>query len=124
MDDLSCIRLLTASFSKQLAWYEELSRIARKTLSQLVLSRGDMTTVMATVVRKNKIVEMIEEEREKVRETADYYRTRKGRMSAPKTDLDHLLATLESAIKAFLDGEDQLQRYLECMMEKGGIVTR
>jgi hypothetical protein len=126
MDDSSCIRLLSASFSKQLEWYEELSRIVQKTLSQLILSRGDVTPVMASVLQKNRIVDMIAEEREKIRETADLYRQRKGQMKSclPKNDLDRILARSESAIKEFLDGEDQLKRYLEFMMEKKENVIR
>jgi hypothetical protein len=121
IDDSMCIRVLSASFSKQLEWYEELSRIVQKTLSQLVLSRGDMSKVFASVLQKRKIIDMIAEEREKIRETAALYRQRKEQISSslPKNDLDCLLAKSESAIKEFLEGEDQLKRYLEFMMEKG-----
>ncbi len=126
MDDSACISLLSASFSKQLAWYGELSRIVQKTLGQLVLSRGDTTAVMPSVVLKCKIIDMIAQERENIREVADFYRLRKETMmpSQPKTDLERLLAQSESAIKEFLDGEDQLKRYLEFVMEKHEYVTK
>jgi hypothetical protein len=126
MDDSTCIRLLSASFSKQLQWYEELSRIVQRTLSQLVLSRGDVRSVMASVLEKRKIVDMIAREREKIRETANFYRQRKDQIQSSllKNDLDRLLAKSESAIKEFLDAEDQLKRYLEFIMVKSEGVTR
>ena len=126
MDDSNCIMLLSASFSKQLIWYEELSRIVQKTLSQLLLSRGDVTSVMASVLEKRRIVDMIAEEREKIKETADLYKQRKDHMesSLSKNDLDCLLAKSESVIKEFLEGEEQLKRYLEFIMEKGESVTK
>jgi arsenate reductase-like glutaredoxin family protein len=69
---------------------------------------------------------MIAEERENIRETANYYRQRKDLMksSLTKNDLERLLAKSESAIKEFLDGEDQLKRYLEFFMEKSEGVAK
>jgi hypothetical protein len=119
------ISVLSASFSKQLTWYEELSRIDQKTLSQLILSRGDMTPVMASVVQKRSIIERISEERDKIKDIADLYRQHKDRMksSLPKNTLDSLLAQSEEAIKKFLEEENQLKRYLEYVMEKGNNVS-
>lgn len=69
---------------------------------------------------------MIAEEREKIKETADLYKQRKDHMesSLSKNDLDCLLAKSESVIKEFLEGEEQLKRYLEFIMEKGESVTK
>jgi hypothetical protein len=123
MDDFTCISQLTASFAKQLAWYGELSRIAQKVLSQLVLSRGDAAAVMAGFLQKRAIVDMIAQERGQIREIADFYQKRKEGMkpSALKNDLDLLLAKSEAAIREFLDGEDQLKRRLEFMMDKSQV---
>jgi hypothetical protein len=124
-EDSHYISILSASFSKQLAWYEELSRIDQKTLSQLILSRGDMTTVMASVLQKRSLIERISEEREKIKDIADLYRQNKDRITSPspKNTLDSLLAQSEEAIKKFLDEENQLKRYLEYVMEKGNNVS-
>jgi hypothetical protein len=125
IDESQSISVLSASFSKQLEWYEELSRIDQKTLSQFVLSRGDMTPVMASVRQKRSIIERISEEREKIKDSADLYRQNKERMTSSlrKNEFDCLLAKLETAIKKFLDGENQLKRYLEYVMEKGDNVS-
>jgi hypothetical protein len=120
MDASSAITLLSESFSRQLLWYEELTRIDRKALSQLVLSRGDMTPFLASMNQKRSIIEKIERERELIRNGADYYRENKETIpsSASKDGLERVLARSESAIKEFLDGENQMKRYLEFMMEK------
>ena len=59
---------------------------------------------MASVLEKRRIVDMIAEEREKIKETADLYKQRKDHMesSLSKNDLDCLLAKSESVIKEFL----------------------
>jgi hypothetical protein len=121
MEDSCCVAQLTASFTRQIQWYRELSRIVQKTLSQLVLSRGDVTPVIASVAQKNLIIDKIAEEREAIREASDFFRRRKSQMkpSPEKADLDRLLVSSESVIKEFLDGEDQLKRYLEFIMGKG-----
>jgi hypothetical protein len=125
MDDATAITSLSISFSKQLQWYEELTRIDQKTLSQLVLSRGDMTPLMTSVRQKCFIIGLIEGEREKIRGVAAFYQENKARIqpSPPKDHLDSILSKSETAMKEFLEGESQLKRYLEFMMEKKEMAT-
>jgi hypothetical protein len=118
MDASSVVALLSDSFSRQLLWYEELTRIDRKALSQLVLSRGDMTSVMTSMLQKRSIIEKIEQERAIIKESAEYYKENKARMasSALKDEWERILARSEAAMKEFLEGENQVKRYLEFMM--------
>ena len=116
----SAITILSNSFSKQLRWYEELAQIDGKTLSQLVLSRGDMAPLMASIRQKRSIIDLIERERSAIKDIAGFYSKNKAAMapSPQKDDLERILAASESAMREFLEGENQLKRYLEFMMGK------
>ena len=79
MNDSDLISLLSTSFTKQLTWYGELSDLVHKTLGQLVLSRGNVTQVMENFTRKQKILDMIVEERDHIRGSVDLWQNRKTR---------------------------------------------
>jgi hypothetical protein len=96
-------------------WYQELSGLVQKTLGQLVLSRGDVTQVMENFTHKQKILDMIVEERGRISGPVQLWQERKkGIKDGPASDeLDVLLKKTAAAISEFLDGEAQLKRYLE-----------
>ena len=121
MEDVALIALLSASFSRQLEWYEELCELVQKTLGQLVLSRGDVGPVMADIEKKQKLFERIAEERGRLAGPVCLWQDRKKNVRDSKAvrDLEMLLAKTETAIQTFLDGEDQLKRYLEHVLHKG-----
>jgi hypothetical protein len=106
---------LSTSFAKQFAWYRELSELVQKTLGQLVMSRGDVTLVMENFARKQKVLDMIVEERGRISGTVDLWQqNKKGIKAGPASDeLDALLKKTATAISEFLDNEAQLKRYLE-----------
>jgi hypothetical protein len=118
------ISLLSTSFTKQLAWYRELSELVHKTLGQLVLSRGDVTVVMENFTRKQKVLDLIVEERGRISGTVDLWQHHKKEIKAgPASDeLDALLKKTATAISEFLDGEEQLKRYLEHVKKPQGDV--
>jgi hypothetical protein len=125
MNDSDLVSILSASYSKQLAWYEELSRIVQKTLSQIILSRGDIAVITKSILQKQKIIDLIGEERDAIKESVELFKHRKAQLtiSGLTNNLDLLLAESESAIKEFLEGEDQLKRYLEHAMPLSGNVS-
>src|SRR5271157_5333823 len=123
MNDSDLISLLSTSFTKQLMWYRELSDLVHKTLGQLVLSRGDVTQVMENFTRKQKILDMIVEERDHISGSVDLWqKCKKGIKDGQAGDeLDDLLKKTAAMISEFLDGEAQLKRYLEHVKNpKGG----
>jgi len=123
MNDSDLISLLSTSFTKQLMWYRELSDLVHKTLGQLVLSRGDVTQVMENFTRKQKILDMIVEERDHISGSVDLWqKCKKGIKDGQASDeLDDLLKKTAAVISEFLDGEAQLKRYLEHVKNpKGG----
>jgi hypothetical protein len=122
MTDSDLISSLSSSFAKQLAWYCELSELVQKTLGQLVLSRGDVTLVMDNFTRKQKVLDMIVEERGRIGGTVDLWQHKKKEIKACQAsdELDALLKKTAAAISEFLDGEEQLKRYLEHVKKPQG----
>ncbi|MGB7568390.1 MAG: hypothetical protein WBM07_11045 [Chitinivibrionales bacterium] len=115
MNDSDLISLLSTSFAKQMMWYRELSNLVHKTLGQLVLSRGDVTQVMENFTRKQKILDMIVEERDHIGGSVDLWQKCKKSIKDGRAsdELDDLLKKTAAVISEFLDGEAQLKRYLE-----------
>lgn len=115
MTDSDLISLLSTSFSRQLAWYRELSGLVQKTLGQLVLSRGDVALVMDNFIHKQKILDMIVKERDRISGPVRLWQERKkGTDHGPAGgDLDALLEKTAASISEFLDSETHLKRYLE-----------
>jgi len=122
MNDTVIISELSASYSKQIRWYRDLSGLVQKTLSQLVLSRGNVAGVMGNFEKKQQIFSHIAEERRRISEAAAQWQTRKPHASSSREadKLDGLLSETETVIKEFLDGEEQLKRYLEHMARPVG----
>ncbi len=119
-DNEELLAALTDSYLRQLQLYRELSQLVQKALSQLVLSRGDAATIMAGVVQKGKIIDMLMEERKRIKTASVFYQSHKYRIPASpsREALADLLEKTEKAIKEFLEGEDQLKRYLKQVIEK------
>lgn len=121
MDDRALIQTLCSSFEKQQAWYSELTKLVQASLSKMVLSRGDMAGVMDTMARKQRIIEEIGNERERMKDLVGAWNQRKTELeSVPEgKELDRILAQTQKTIQAYLAGENQLKKYLEHLMEKG-----
>ena len=115
MDDALIISQLTESYLRQVAWYRDLSALVQKTLSQLVLSRGNVAGVMANFEKKQSIFSQIAAERLRISDLAAQWQVRKGSVSpcADADALNELLGTAQTTIREFLDAEDQLKKYLE-----------
>lgn len=111
-----------ADFSRgQLQRYGELRDITRKMLSQVVLSRGDISGVVDVFKRKQQLLGEISAERRNAREAIELWQQRKAavRQTQDTAELDNTLQQMESTIKEFLDSEEQLKRYLEHAAGKG-----
>jgi hypothetical protein len=115
MDDALIISQLTDSYSRQVAWYRDLSALVQKTLSQLVLSRGNVAGVMANFEKKQRIFSQIAAERLRISDVAAQWQVRKASVTscAGADALNGLLGTAQTTIREFLDAEDQLKKYLE-----------
>jgi hypothetical protein len=76
---------------------------------------------MGSFEKKQKIIAMIADERGRISAAAALWQERKrsAATSPAIIDLEGLLAKTESAIKEFLDGEDQLKRYVEHAARQG-----
>ncbi|HEX7509809.1 MAG TPA: hypothetical protein VF335_00780 [Chitinivibrionales bacterium] len=115
MDDALIISQLTDSYSRQVAWYRDLSALVQKTLSQLVLSRGSVAGVMVNFEKKQSIFSQIAAERLRISDVAAQWQVRKASVApcAGVEALNRLLGTAQTTIQEFLDAEDQLKKYLE-----------
>lgn len=120
MDDNLLISELTASFTKQLEWYKSLDQLVQKALSAMVLSRGDVSSVMPNVSKKQDLLNEIVAERTRIQDQAREWQERKSSIaSSPESEnLNNLLEQIGSAIKAFLKSEEQLKTYLEHLIKR------
>lgn len=121
MDNKTLIFTLIESYKKQLSLYRRLIEIVQKALGQIVLTRGDTTALMSAFSQKQELLDAIVNERASAEQAARLWKERKGAIpQGPDTrELDELLAKTEAAIREFLEGEEQLKKYLEHMMKKG-----
>jgi hypothetical protein len=117
--DASLVSILTESFARQGEWYRQLRANVQKTLSKMVLSRGDPSSVMANFAEKQKLLESIAHERERIKDQISLWQERKTRIavSAGTEDLNRILLETEGIIREFLDSEEQIRKYLQHMME-------
>jgi hypothetical protein len=115
------VRELRDSYRRQLAFYGALGETGRKILSRLVLSRGDFSGVKADFAEKQRLLECIEAERFKTNGQVKEWQERKAFVAGfeEARELDGVLREIEGSIRKFLDGEEQLKRYLERAMQKG-----
>jgi len=126
MDYGELIQTLTQSYSRQVERYKELQVIVQKILGQIAVSRGNFSGVMGFFEKKQHLLEIIEQEREQVKNDAELWQKEKDQIptSESTAGLYAVLAETELAIKAFLETEDQLQKCLEHhMAEKGNSST-
>ena len=106
---------LTRSYSLQLELYKKLHDNASKIYSQLVLSRGDLTRVMGQFSEKQRLLNALTAERERMQQQAQQWQQAKATVkpSDETEKLNAVLEKIEQAIKAYLDTEQQLERYLK-----------
>jgi hypothetical protein len=125
MDDTTLISALQASYKRQLSQYRSLASLVQKTLSQVVLTRGDMSGLVANFAQKKAILESILKERAEAEPLVLLWQERKA--AIPKTaqtaQLDSLLSNTQSVIREFLEGEEQLKKYLEHVVKRGKAVS-
>jgi mevalonate kinase len=119
-DDVTLIRTLTESFTKQYEWYLQLSDEMRRALSAVVMSQGDLYVLKECFNTKRELIHKIEQERHRLEPFIEQWQQRKKevRHLAEAQRLDSLLQETERAIQDFLNSEDQLKTYLERLMQK------
>jgi hypothetical protein len=114
------VTALIGSFSRQQKLYRSLCDIVHKILSQLVLTRGDVSSVMTLFEQKQNILAAIEKERSENTDAVEAWQQKKNSQESPSQELESVLAEMQHVIKEFLDAEDQVKRYLEHMVHKEG----
>lgn len=116
---------LVVSYERQLALYEELSSVVQKTLSQVILTRGDVSGLMGNFARKQDLLDGILKERAGAQPLVAMWQDRKAgvQQDGRTAMLDGLLLKTQTVIRGFLDAEEQLKKYLEHVVKKGGAVS-
>ena len=120
-NDTILIQVLKTSFSLQLQWYKELLDLDRKMMSRLVLSRGDMSGIVTGMENKNRLIDMIQMERDRTCSMVGLWQKRKNGLSNNDTDriaFDEILEQIESTIREFLREEDLLKKYIDGIIKK------
>lgn len=119
------ISSLLASYRRQLVLYKNLTAIVQKTLSQVVLTRGDVSGLKTSFEKKQLILDDIVKERTASEECVKLWQVRKNGIaqSAQSKELDSVLQATQSAIGEFLEAEEQLKKYLEHVVKKGAAVS-
>lgn len=104
----------------QLCWYRELGLLVQKILGKLILSRGDISGLVSGLEKKQKILSSIENERNRTSDYVKHWQERKNYVTNENEvqELNLILTDVENAIKAFLNEEDQLKKYIERLVEK------
>jgi hypothetical protein len=125
VDNTALIATLAASYRRQLEMYRTLTTLVQKTLSQVVLSRGDVSGVMDSFTRKQELIDAIVKERENIGDCVVLWQERKAglKQSPQSQELDELLKATQLVIKEFLEYEEQLKKYLEHVTKKGSPVS-
>lgn len=120
-NDTILIQVLKTSFSLQLQWYRELLDLDRKMMSRLVLSRGDISGIVTGMENKNRLIDMIQMERDKTCTMVGLWEKRKNELSNNDPDrvsFDEILEQIESTIREFLREEDLLKKYIDGIINK------
>jgi hypothetical protein len=125
MDDTSLISALVESYKRQLSLYRELAVLVQKTLSQVILTRGEVGGCKENFAQKQRILECIIKERSEAEPLVAQWQARKAavRNDDGAMRLDSLLSKTQSAIREFLESEEQLKKYLEHVVKKGSVVS-
>lgn len=117
MDDNDTIlmRDLTVSYQSQLARYRSLRDVVRQLMSKLILSRGDLSGMIASLEKKQQLLKDIESERDRTAPLVAHWETRKTLVSPGSGGelLNTVLQQIADTIREFLDEEDQLRKYIE-----------
>lgn len=119
-NDTILVQELKKSYSMQLCWYRELGLLVQKILGKLILSRGDISGLVSGLEKKQKILSSIENERNRTSDYVKHWQERKNYVTNENEvqELNLILTDVENAIKAFLNEEDQLKKYIERLVEK------
>lgn len=119
-NDTILIQELKKSYGMQLGWYRELGLLVQKILGKLILSRGDISGLVSGLEKKQKILSCIENERNRTSDNVKQWQERKMHVTNEDEvqELNSILTDVENAIKAFLNEEDQLKKYIERLVEK------
>jgi hypothetical protein len=125
MDDTTLISELVASYERQLSLYQELASVVQKTLSQVILTRGDVSGLMGNFTQKQKLLDRILKERANAQPLVTRWQERKAGIPPDSRTgrLDTLLQKTQTVIRGFLDAEEQLKKYLEHVVKKGSAVS-
>jgi hypothetical protein len=125
MDDTTLISALTLSYERQLSLYRDLAVLVQKTLSQVILTRGEIGGCKENFSQKQVILECILKERAEAEPLVAQWQARKAQVKNDDgaTRLDSLLSKTQAAIREFLDAEEQLKKYLEHVVKKGSVVS-
>jgi hypothetical protein len=114
------VKELTDTFNCQIQMYRELKILVQKMIGKLVLSRGDMSGLISSMEQKKKIIESIECERSMHSDAIMQWQITKNNVTmTPEIGLlEKVLEDTGSAIKDFIDQEEQLRTYLEKCIQK------
>jgi hypothetical protein len=120
-NDTMLIRELSGSYRLQRDCYTALGVMVDRILGRLVLSRGDLSGVKDEFAEKRRLLERIERERARTTGHSTEWQERKAKCAGRREaqELDAILRETEAAIRKFLEGETQLERYLERMAHTG-----
>jgi hypothetical protein len=121
MDDTTLIFSLQESYKRQISLYQSLASLVQKTLSQIILTRGDVSGLMGNFAQKKNLLDSILKERAESEPLVAMWQKRKADvpLNAQTTQLDSLLQKTQSVIQEFLEGEEQLKKCLEHVVKKG-----
>jgi hypothetical protein len=121
MDDTTLISSLQESYKRQISLYQSLASLVQKTLSQIILTRGDVSGLMGNFAQKKDLLDSILKERAESEPLVAMWQKRKADvpLNAQTAQLDSLLQKTQSVIQEFLEGEEQLKKCLEHVVKKG-----
>lgn len=119
-NDTEIIRELCDSYRIQLGFYNALSATVQRILSRLILSRGDLSALKTDFAEKKRFLEKIEAERLKTAPQVKIWQDTKSFHGETKEalELDGILRETGDTIRKFLDGEEQLKKHLERILQK------
>jgi hypothetical protein len=119
-NDTLILRDLKNSYRQQLFYYRALGEVVRKIMSRLELSRGDFGTIKGDLTEKQRLLTCIEQERTRTAPQVNRWQEHKQRMvlTDDAREFDAILQETETVIRDFLDGEDQLRKYIESLLRK------
>jgi hypothetical protein len=122
------IKELCDSYRIQLGFYNDLGDTVQRILSKLILSRGDLSALKTDFAEKKRFLEQIEAERLKIAPQVKKWQDTKAFHGETKEalELDGILYETGNTIKKFLDGEEQLKKHLERILQKrdDGVLER